>query len=175
MAEWLFSGACAGGLAKAWTAVWNQGLRSPGRGDWMQSDPRERAVPVTGVSELVLEVRDLKAAEDFYAGALGFPVVERWHQRSALWVMAGRHTRLGLWSPQVGIAGGRGGSHVHFAMHVDEADFEGVVDRLQGQNFDVHVEIFGESRGRAAYISDPDGNVVEFWTWDVSRHLEEVR
>ena len=35
-------------------------------------------MPVTGVSELVLEVADLEAAEEFYAGVLGLPVVERW-------------------------------------------------------------------------------------------------
>ena len=26
---------------------------------------------------------------------------------------------------------------------------------------------------RAAYVSDPDGNVVELWTWDVAGHLEQ--
>ena len=30
-------------------------------------------VPVTGVSELVLEVVDLEAAEAFYSGVLGLP------------------------------------------------------------------------------------------------------
>ena len=34
-------------------------------------------IPVTGVSELVLEVVDLAAAEAFYSGVLGLPVVER--------------------------------------------------------------------------------------------------
>ena len=46
-------------------------------------------VPVSGVSELVLEVVDLEAAERFYAGVLGLPVVERWPEREAIWVMAG--------------------------------------------------------------------------------------
>jgi hypothetical protein len=30
---------------------------------------------------------------------------------------------------------------------------------------------FGEHHGRAAYVDDPDGNVVELWTWDVAGHL----
>jgi catechol 2,3-dioxygenase-like lactoylglutathione lyase family enzyme len=38
----------------------------------------DRAVPVTGVSEITLEQNDLAAAEEFYSGVLGFPVVERW-------------------------------------------------------------------------------------------------
>src|SRR5215203_868308 len=75
-------------------------------------------IPVTGVSELVLEVVDLEAAEQFYSEVLGLPVVERWPHRDAVWLMAGDRTRIGLWRPQVGVAGGRGGIHVHYAMHL---------------------------------------------------------
>jgi predicted enzyme related to lactoylglutathione lyase len=88
-------------------------------------------IPVTGVSELVLEVRDLDRAERFYAEAIGFPVVERWQERGAVWVMAGARTRLGLWRPQVGLAGGRGGIHVHYALQIDEGDFDDAVERLR--------------------------------------------
>ena len=88
-------------------------------------------IPVTGVSELVLEVVDLEAAEAFYAGLLGLPVVDRWPQREAIWVMAGDRTRIGLWRPQVGLENGRGGVHVHFAMHIAEADYDAAVARLR--------------------------------------------
>jgi catechol 2,3-dioxygenase-like lactoylglutathione lyase family enzyme len=51
------------------------------------------AVPVNGVVELALEYPDVEAAESFYSGVLGFPVVERWSgkgpQGQAVWVMAG--------------------------------------------------------------------------------------
>jgi catechol 2,3-dioxygenase-like lactoylglutathione lyase family enzyme len=113
------------------------------------SSTRGGGVPVTGVSELVLEVVDLEAAERFYADVLGLPVVDRWPDREAIWVMAGDRTRIGLWRPQVGLAGGRGGLHVHFAMKI----------------------AFSNGYGRAAYVDDPDGNVVELWTWDVAEHL----
>ena len=79
-------------------------------------------IPVTGVSELVLEVLDVEAAERFYGDVLGLPVVERWPERGAVWVMAGERTRIGLWPPQVGIAQGHGEVHVHYAMNVPEAD-----------------------------------------------------
>jgi catechol 2,3-dioxygenase-like lactoylglutathione lyase family enzyme len=128
-------------------------------------------IPVTGVSELVLEVADLAAAERFYAGVLGLPVVERWSEREAVWVMAGERTRIGLWKPQVGIAGGRGGVHVHFAMHVADADYDAAVRRLREHGQEVEEFGFGPWHGRAAYVTDPDGNVVELWTWDVAGHL----
>jgi hypothetical protein len=44
----------------------------------------------------------------------------------------------------------------------------------------VHEELFDDrldEQGRptrAAFVTDPDGNVVELWTWDVARHLADV-
>ena len=129
-------------------------------------------LPVSGVSELVLEVVDLEAAERFYSEVLGLPVVERWPDREAIWVMAGDRTRIGLWRPQVGLAGGRGGVHVHFAMKISEADYDAAVARVRERSGQEVEEIeFSDGRGRAAYVDDPDGNVVELWTWDVGEHL----
>ena len=130
------------------------------------------AIRVGGVSELVLEVVDLAAAETFYADVFGFPVVERSEGR--VWLMAGTQTRIGLWKPQLGIASGRGGLHVHYAMHIDDSDFDGAVARLREHGYEPEVVSFDDdNRGRSLYVSDPDGNVVECWTWDVKRHLAE--
>jgi len=127
---------------------------------------------MTGVSELVLEVVDLGRAERFYADVLGMPVVERWAEREAVWVMAGDRTRIGLWRPQVGLAGGRGGLHVHYAMHVPRERYDAAVATLRERGQDVEEHRFpGYSDSRAAYVTDPDGNVVELWTYDVAEHL----
>jgi catechol 2,3-dioxygenase-like lactoylglutathione lyase family enzyme len=133
-------------------------------------------IPVTGVSELVLEVVDLERAERFYAEVLGLPVVERWPHRDAIWVMAGERTRIGLWRPQVGLAGGRGGVHVHYALHIAPGDYDAAVARLRGHGLDVEEQAFDAyDESRAVYVDDPDGNVVELWTWDVAGHLEPGR
>ena len=121
-------------------------------------------IRVTGVS-------DLERAERFYAGVLGLPVVERWPEREAVWVLAGERTRIGLWRPQIGLAGGRGGVHVHFAMHLREEDYEPALERLREHGCDPEQVRFENGRGTAAYVTDPDGHVVELWTWDVGRHL----
>jgi catechol-2,3-dioxygenase len=134
----------------------------------------DQPVPATGVSELVLEVVDLGAAERFYAGILGLPVVERWPDREAIWVMAGNRTRIGLWRPQVGLARARGGVHVHFAMHLPEEAYEATVARLRAHGLAVEEHRFpNKEESRAVYTTDPDGNVVEFWTWDVAGHLRD--
>jgi catechol-2,3-dioxygenase len=31
-----------------------------------------------------------------------------------------------------------------------------------------------DGRGRSLYVEDPDGNVVELWSWDVAEHLRLV-
>jgi len=134
--------------------------------------PVVAGIPVSGVSELVLEVLDLPTAERFYAEVLGFPVVERWPHREAIWVMAGSRTRIGLWKPQVGLAGGRGGVHVHYALGIEEADFDAAVVRIGAAGYEPEVIVFEDGRGRAVYVTDPDGNVVELWTWDVAGHLD---
>ncbi len=138
-----------------------------------RDDAGVSGIPVSGVSELVLEVLDLEDAERFYAGVLGFPVVERWPDRGAVWVMAGDRTRIGLWRPQIGLAKGRGGLHVHYALKIEEADFDLAVEHLRGNGYDPEVIDF-DGMGRAFYVHDPDGNVVEFWTWDVGEHLRRV-
>jgi catechol 2,3-dioxygenase-like lactoylglutathione lyase family enzyme len=129
------------------------------------------AAAVEGVSELVLQVSDLERSERFYTETLGLPVVERWPHRDAVWVLAGR-TRIGLWKPQVGLQGSRGGEHVHFAMQLPEEDFDVRVDAMRGQGHEVPVHEFGPladgaPRTRAAYVPDPDGHLVEFWTADM--------
>ena len=110
----------------------------------------------------MLEVADLDAAIQFYSEVLGLPVASRYEERA--WFRVGDRARLGLWTPQVGIAGGQGGAHVHFAMHVATEDYDRAVAHLREQGYHPHEEDF-EENGRAAYVTDPDGNVVELWTW----------
>ena len=122
-------------------------------------------IPVTGVSELVLEVIDLEAAERFYAEVLGLPVIGK-PREDRVWLQAGPRTRIGLWQPQIGIAGGRGGVHVHYALHIAEEDYDAALARLREHGYDPHEE---RLRGRNSYVTDPDGNVVELWTFDVAQ------
>jgi catechol 2,3-dioxygenase-like lactoylglutathione lyase family enzyme len=132
----------------------------------------EEAAAVAGVSELVLEVSDLERAERFYSDVLALPVVERWPHRDAFWVLAGG-TRIGLWKPQVGLEGSRGGEHVHFALRIPEEEFDARVAALRAAGHDAPVHEFGplgsgDRPSRSVYVTDPDGHLVEFWTADMA-------
>ena len=81
-------------------------------------------------------------------------------------------TRIGLWRPQVGLEGSQGGTHVHFAMQTPEPDSEAKVAALRAHGHEVPVHEFGPlgegaANSRSAYVHDPDGHLVEFWTADM--------
>jgi predicted enzyme related to lactoylglutathione lyase len=72
------------------------------------------------------------------------------------------------------LAGGRGGAHVHYAFNV--ADEE--IDRLKQRIESVGAEVEGPIQlgpGRAIYITDPDGNVVEFWSQNMAEYTAGAR
>jgi catechol 2,3-dioxygenase-like lactoylglutathione lyase family enzyme len=131
--------------------------------------------PVTGISELVLEVADLDAARDFYREVLGFE--ETLYGEGAegrYWYLVGETGRLGLWTEQVGLAGGRGGVHVHFAFHLADDEIDRLLDRLRAAGTEVEGPV-QLGPGRAIYVTDPDGNVVEFWSQDMTAYTAGAR
>ena len=131
--------------------------------------------PVTGISELVLEVSDLDAARRFYRDVLGFE--ETLYGEGAegrYWYLVGETARLGLWTEQVGLAGGRGGAHVHYAFNVPDAEVERLKSRIEGAGAEVEGPI-QLGPGRAIYVTDPDGNVVEFWSQDMTEYTRGAR
>jgi catechol-2,3-dioxygenase len=131
--------------------------------------------PATGISELVLEVQDLDASRSFYRDVLGFEETLYGEGREGrYWYLIGQSARLGLWTPQTGLAGGRGGSHVHFAFHLEEGDLAEMQSRLERKGVPTEGPI-QLGPGRAVYVTDPDGNVVEFWTQDMAAYCASAR
>jgi catechol 2,3-dioxygenase-like lactoylglutathione lyase family enzyme len=131
--------------------------------------------PVTGISELVLEVSDLEAARAFYRDLLGFEETLYGEGREGrYWYLIGDSARLGLWTPQVGLAGGRGGAHVHFAFAVAESDLDRIHERIARAGGEVEGPV-QLGPGRAIYVTDPDGNVVEFWSQDTAEYCRGAR
>lgn len=131
--------------------------------------------PVSGISELVLEVSDLDAARRFYRDLLGFEETLYGEGRDdRYWYLIGSSARLGVWTPQVGLAGGRGGAHVHFAFQLAREELDPLLDRLRSSGAEVEGPI-QLGADRAIYITDPDGNVVEFWTQEMAEYCSGAR
>jgi catechol 2,3-dioxygenase-like lactoylglutathione lyase family enzyme len=131
--------------------------------------------PVTGISELVLEVADLEQARSFSRNVLGLEETLYGEGREGrYWYLIGDSARLGVWTPQVGLAGGRGGAHVHFAFHVDDAEIDRIEERIRKRGAEVEGPV-QLGPGRAIYVTDPDDNVVEFWSQDMAAYAAGAR
>jgi catechol-2,3-dioxygenase len=130
---------------------------------------------VMGISELVLEVADLESARAFYRDKLGFEETLYGEGREGrYWYLVGETARLGLWTPQTGLAGGRGGAHVHFAFQVEDRQIDALHERLREQELEVEGPM-QLGPGRAIYVTDPDGNVIEFWSQDMAEYCAGAR
>jgi catechol-2,3-dioxygenase len=113
-------------------------------------------VPVIGLSELVLEVRDLRKAEQFYGEVLGLPL-KRIEPR-VTWVEAPR-CRLQL--RLFGTPGHRGAGPCHFAFAVEPEAIEPITELLQRHGVWARGPVdFGESV--SVFCFDPDSNEIEF-------------
>jgi catechol 2,3-dioxygenase-like lactoylglutathione lyase family enzyme len=133
-----------------------------------------------GLLELVLEVKDLERSLAFYRDLIGLQLVELWSPpRSAAWVGIGRNAVLGLWPASsgghgVGIAGSRGGSHVHYAMYVEQGTLASWQRRLELAGLKVEGPVSFARGNRSIFFEDPDGNVVELGEWAVDWAGESV-
>lgn len=128
------------------------------------------AVGTAGLFEMALEVEDLERSELFYTDIIGLPVANRWDPddddgREAVFLEIGPHAFLGLWPPETGgagaIAGGRGGSHVHFALLVEYGTLDTARKRLESYGVEILDERDFGRGNHAIYFADPDGNIVE--------------
>lgn len=126
-----------------------------------------------GLLELVLEVEDLERSLAFYRDVLGLHAVERWAEpRAAVWLSLGRSAVLGLWPPAsggtgVGIAGSRGGAHVHFAIYLEPGSLDGWKRSLDHAQLEPEGPVEFGHGNRSLFAKDPDGNVVELGDWSI--------
>ncbi len=136
-----------------------------------------KAKPPTpsGISELVLEVSDMGASRRFYRDLVGLEETRHGEDREGrFWYLVGESARLGIWTEQVGLGGGRGGAHVHFAFHVDDDEIDSIKARVKASGDEVQGPL-QLGPGRSIFLTDPDGNVVEFWSQDMSEYCREAR
>jgi catechol-2,3-dioxygenase len=118
--------------------------------------------PLTdGFAELTLETRDPERLERFYTGVFGLEVLAREDDR--VWLAAGPHARLGLWTPGEKEFGDEGGRHVHFALSAAPGRLDAVAGRLRDAGVPVRGPEEHDGGDRSIYAEDPEGNVVEVW------------
>jgi catechol 2,3-dioxygenase-like lactoylglutathione lyase family enzyme len=114
-------------------------------------------LPIRGVYEIAIRVKELAKAEAFYRNVLGLEVGFRDEKRRWLFLRAGGQAGMivlqedkGEWPLQ------------HFAFTVDETDIERAASLLREQGVSVEGPIFFDwMPATSLYFADPDGHSLE--------------
>ncbi|KAA9007020.1 VOC family protein [Histidinibacterium aquaticum] len=126
------------------------------------------APPLSGLLEAALYTDDLAAAEEFYSGLLGLPIVVRAEGRHIFFRCGG--TILLVFNPEatrrpaqegalpVPPHGAEGPGHVCFASN----DLDDWVAFLTGKGIEVESDFRWPHGPRSVYVRDPAGNSIEF-------------
>ena len=114
-------------------------------------------LPIRGVYEVAIRVKDLAKAEPFYLNVLDLEVGIRDEKRNWLFLKAGGDAGMvvlqedkGEWPLQ------------HFAFTIEEADLKRSATTLRERGVEVEGPVFHEWMGATSlYFDDPDGNKLE--------------
>jgi catechol 2,3-dioxygenase len=127
--------------------------------------------PGTKIGHVHLKVADLDRALEFYCGALGFELMQKYGSQAAFVSAGGYHHHIGLntWESQGGRAPAPGTTGLyHLAiLYPTRADLADALKRLLAKG----IELDGASDhgvSEALYLRDPDGNGIELY-WDKPR------
>jgi catechol 2,3-dioxygenase len=127
---------------------------------------------IKGLGEIGLRVTDLEQMIAFYEDVVGLELWQRFEGGAFLRIAAGfeGHTRvLGLFDRQARDPlppRSEASTLDHFAFEIPLGAYEGERVRLEGLGLRVQTREFPGLHWRALFVSDPEGNTVEFVCYD---------
>ncbi len=138
---------------------------------------------VKGLGEIALRVNDLDKMQDFYEEVVGLEVMRRFPkavffrvadgagghpQAFALFDRSEQHSGPAIHRPPPdGVSQGRS-TLDHVAFEIDLSAYESEKARLEQLGLSVETVIFEWTGWRSLFVSDPEGNTVEFVCSDPS-------
>ena len=141
----------------------------------------ETTRPIKALGEVVLRVRNLDTMQEFYEKAVGLELLERDENTMVFFRIApdyeGHTQSLALFDQSgeadhpsrryTGVDTEKSTLH-HIAFTISASDHETEKQRLQNLGLDVETVQHIWQHYRSLYITDPEGNVVEFVCYDAS-------
>jgi catechol-2,3-dioxygenase len=135
----------------------------------------EKRTAVRGLGEVALRVNNLHAMQKFYEEVIGLPLMTR-VSNCAFFKIAdgyGGHTQVLALFDRSQSSGYRGTNATtstidHIAFEIPLADFGTELKRLQALGLQVETSEHAWVHWRSLYVTDPEGNQVEFVCYDGS-------
>jgi catechol 2,3-dioxygenase-like lactoylglutathione lyase family enzyme len=116
------------------------------------------ALKVTGIDHVVLHVRDLAAAKQFYIGLLGFSVA---HESSWQSFLSCGEQQVALFEMRDGSEIHAGSEMNHMALRLAAGEYDEVKATLEAAGVRVHGR---PGDDRCIYFDDPDGHHLQLLT-----------
>lgn len=141
----------------------------------MNDSSHSPAVKIQRLGHILIAVRDLEKAKDFYTRILGFHVLEQDPEHGGLFLSIGEYgNTLDIFPcanpdadagdrAEIGRMSGLGVRHTAFAV-ATEADLREAHKALIREGVKIHKALDHESQ-KSVYFHDPDGNLLEL-VWE---------
>ena len=130
----------------------------------MPSEPR-----VKGFGEFALRVNDLEKMKTFYRDVVGLPVFKEYPRFLVFFEVApgieGHPQVFALFDREASVEQ-TSSTLDHFAFTIDLADYDAHKKRLEELGVPVFPKTFPDLVWRSLFFYDPEGNTVEFVTYD---------
>lgn len=118
----------------------------------------------SGINHITIRVNDIERAEEFYGDILGFELVRKMGQSMAVYQVGNEDTLVLVEAETSYDPSSRDYRVDHFGFYLDS---EEKVDEMAEYFREKEVSILSgpanRKRGRFVFISDPDGNMLEFF------------
>lgn len=117
-----------------------------------------------GLHHITIRVNDIKAAESFYGGVLGFELVRKMGQSMATYRVGTKDTLVIVEAETAYDTSSRDYRVDHFGFMVGSAqEVDDMANYLKENEVNIVVGPVNRKNGRFVFFTDPDGNMIEIF------------
>ena len=118
----------------------------------------------SGINHITIRVNDINRAEEFYGDMLGFELLRKMGQSMAVYQVGEEDTLVLVEAETSYDPSSRDYRVDHFGFYLESAEkVDEMADYFREQEGTILSGPANRKRGRFVFISDPDGNMIEFF------------
>ncbi len=118
----------------------------------------------SGINHITIRVNDIERAEEFYGDILGFELVRKMGKSMAVYQVGDEDTLVLVEAETSYDPESRDYRVDHFGFYLDsKEEVDEMADYFREKEVTVLSGPANRKRGRFVFISDPDGNMLEFF------------
>jgi len=118
----------------------------------------------SGINHITIRVNDIERAEEFYGDILGFELVRKMGQSMAVYKIGEEDTLVLVEAETSYDPSSRDYRVDHFGFYLDsEEEVDEMAEYFREKEVSILSGPANRKRGRFVFVSDPDGNMLEFF------------